>query len=47
MSAGLLPAEVSTAAERNAEALLADEKDNIQILNLVDEIRGLLLDIIT
>lgn len=30
-----------------AEALLADEKDNISILNKVDEIRGLLLDIIT
>lgn len=33
--------------DKLAEALIADEKDNIQILNLVDEIRGLLLDIIT
>lgn len=33
--------------DKLAEALLKDEKDNIQILNLVDEIRGLLLDIIT
>ena len=30
-----------------AEALLADEKDNISILNKIGEIRGLLLDIIT
>ena len=30
-----------------AEALLADEKDNIDILNKIGEIRGLLLDIIT
>lgn len=30
-----------------AEALLADEKDNIEILNKIGEIRGLLLDIIT
>lgn len=29
------------------EALLADEKDNISILNKIGEIRGLLLDIIT
>ncbi len=33
--------------DKLAEALLKDEKDNIEILNLVDEIRGLLLDIIT
>lgn len=33
--------------DKLAEALLQDEKDNIEILNLVDEIRGLLLDIIT
>ena len=33
--------------DKLAEALIADEKDNLQILNLVDEIRGLLLDIIT
>lgn len=30
-----------------AAALIDDEKDNISILNLVGEIRGLLLDIIT
>ena len=30
-----------------ATALVQDEKDNIDILNKVDEIRGLLLDIIT
>lgn len=30
-----------------AEALLSDEKDNMDILNKVGEIRGLLLDIIT
>ena len=33
--------------DKLAEELLRDEKDNIAILNLVDEIRGLLLDIIT
>ena len=33
--------------DKLAEALISDEKDNLQILNLVDEIRGLLLDIIT
>lgn len=33
--------------DKLAEELLKDEKDNISILNLVDEIRGLLLDIIT
>lgn len=33
--------------DKLAEALLRDEKDNIEILNLVGEIRGLLLDIIT
>ena len=33
--------------DKLAEALLKDEKDNIEVLNLVDEIRGLLLDIIT
>lgn len=33
--------------DRLAEELLKDEKDNIAILNLVGEIRGLLLDIIT
>lgn len=33
--------------DKLAEALLKDEKDNIEILNLVGEIRGLLLDIIT
>ena len=30
-----------------ATALVQDEKDHIDILNRVDEIRGLLLDIIT
>ena len=30
-----------------AEELLKDEKDNIAILNKIDEIRGLLLDILT
>lgn len=30
-----------------AEELLKDEKDNIMILNKIDEIRGLLLDILT
>ncbi len=30
-----------------AEELLKDEKDNISILNKIDEIRGLLLDILT
>lgn len=30
-----------------AEALIADEKDHIEILNKIGEIRGLLLDIIT
>lgn len=30
-----------------AKQLISDEKDNISILNLVGEIRGLLLDIIT
>lgn len=30
-----------------AAELIKDEKDNISILNLVGEIRGLLLDIIT
>lgn len=33
--------------DRLAEELLKEEKDNITILNLVGEIRGLLLDIIT
>ena len=33
--------------DKLAEALIKDEKDNLEILNLVDEIRGLLLDIIT
>lgn len=33
--------------DKLAEELLKDEKDNIAILNLVGEIRGLLLDIIT
>lgn len=33
--------------DKLAEELLKDEKDNIKILNLVGEIRGLLLDIIT
>ena len=30
-----------------AEELIKDEKDNIAILNKIDEIRGLLLDILT
>ena len=30
-----------------AEELIKDEKDNISILNKIDEIRGLLLDILT
>ena len=30
-----------------AEELLKDEKDNLLILNKVDEIRGLLMDILT
>ena len=30
-----------------AEVLLKEEKDNIEILNKIDEIRGLLLDILT
>ena len=33
--------------DKLAEELLKDEKDNISILSLVGEIRGLLLDIIT
>lgn len=33
--------------DKLAEELLKEEKDNITILNLVGEIRGLLLDIIT
>ncbi|MBQ3584707.1 MAG: YaaR family protein [Lachnospiraceae bacterium] len=33
--------------DKLAEELIKDEKDNIAILNLVGEIRGLLLDIIT
>ncbi|MCI5602186.1 MAG: YaaR family protein [Clostridiales bacterium] len=33
--------------DKLAEELLKDEKDNLKILNLVGEIRGLLLDIIT
>lgn len=33
--------------DKLAEELLKDEKDNLAILNLVGEIRGLLLDIIT
>lgn len=33
--------------DKLAEELLKDEKDNIAILNLVGEIKGLLLDIIT
>lgn len=33
--------------DKLAEELLKDERDNIKILNLVGEIRGLLLDIIT
>ena len=33
--------------DKLAAELLKDEKDNIKILNLVGEIRGLLLDIIT
>ena len=30
-----------------AEELIKDEKDNIAILNKIDEIRGLILDILT
>ena len=33
--------------DKLAEELLKEEKDNLKILNLVGEIRGLLLDIIT
>lgn len=33
--------------DKLAEELLKDEKDNIAILNRIDEIRGLLLDILT
>ena len=33
--------------DKLAEELLKDEKDNIAILNTIDEIRGLLLDIFT
>lgn len=33
--------------DKLAEELLKDEKDNISILSTIDEIRGLLLDIIT
>ena len=33
--------------DKLAEELLKDEKDNIAILSTIDEIRGLLLDIIT
>ena len=33
--------------DKLAEELIKDEKDNLLILNLVDEIRGLLLDILT
>ena len=33
--------------DKLAEELIKDEKDNIAILNTIDEIRGLLLDILT
>ncbi len=39
--------KVDDALDALAEALVRDEKDNIEILSKIGEIRGLLLDIIT
>ena len=39
--------QVNQALDELAEELLAEEKDNISILSKIDEIRGLLLDILT
>ena len=38
---------IDTNLDNLAAELIKEEKDNISILNLVDEIRGLLLDILT
>ncbi|MBE5968835.1 MAG: DUF327 family protein [Lachnospiraceae bacterium] len=38
---------IDTNLDELAKELIKDEKDNIKILSLVDEIKGLLLDIIT
>ena len=38
---------IDTNLDELAEELIKDEKDNIAILNKIDEIRGLLLDILT
>lgn len=38
---------VDEALDKLAEQLVKEEKDNIEILNRIDEIRGLLLDIFT
>lgn len=38
---------IDTNLDNLAAELIKDEKDNLSILNLVDEIRGLLLDILT
>ncbi|MDO4165973.1 MAG: YaaR family protein [Eubacteriales bacterium] len=39
--------QVNQALDELAEELLAEEKDHISILSKIDEIRGLLLDILT
>ena len=39
--------KVDDALDALAEALVRDEKENIEILNRIGEIRGLLLDVIT
>lgn len=39
--------QVNQALDELAEELLAEERDNISILSKIDEIRGLLLDILT
>ena len=39
--------KVNEALDELAEELMAEEKDNLEILGKIDEIRGMLLDIIT
>ncbi len=38
---------VNTALDELAQELMKDEKDHLAILGKIDEIRGLLLDILT